>query len=293
MLGEGASLAVCSCTDMFAFRSMILGSARRAATCAVPHVGSSVRRGGSPLMLQSACTGNAHARLVGRVRSLHFGRERVSFPPPRSPRFSTRRGFISMPHGDAGRIIGGIIGTNCAVFALWKLSESDSQAHRWMIRHFTVVPASVFSYPHTAVTSIFSHMDGWHLFGNCLTLFFFGPEVIGALGARTFLQLYLGAGVFASGCQALSSRRNTPALGASGALNAVVIWSVLSNPWALIIIPIEFLPIPMPACVFGLFYIGKDVYGMQSGDTRIGHGAHLGGAAVGIAHFLLTRRPRF
>ena len=49
----------------------------------------------------------------------------------------------------------------------------------------------------------------------------------------------------------------------------------------------------MPAILFGVVYIGKDALGLLNGDSRIGHGAHLGGALCGVAYFFLARRPRF
>lgn len=201
-----------------------------------------------------------------------------------------KRRFISMPQGDALPVIGGLIGANVGVYAMWQTLPAHT-----MVQHFTL-SRDFARNPHTFFTFMFSHRDGFHLFANMLTLFFFGPEVIYAIGARSFLNLYLGAGVVSgAGELALTSRRN---LGASGAVNAAVTWSVLANPWRLIVVFAEFIPIPLPAILYGAVFIGKDVaalfgvrvpYLPDPGNTA--NGAHVAGAACGAAHFAFFRRP--
>lgn len=65
-----------------------------------------------------------------------------------------------------------LTGANCVVYAGWQYSDPY-----FMRKHFTVSPESAFNRPHTLVTSMFSHFGGYHLLGNMVTLFFFGPEV--------------------------------------------------------------------------------------------------------------------
>jgi len=138
-----------------------------------------------------------------------------------------------------------------------------------------------------------------------VTLFFFGPGAFASLGARAFTTLYLGAGLASSAAHCGTSRNpRTPALGASGSINAVVAYGILLNPLALIVVFAEFLPIPMPAALYGALYIGRDVaaalgytevqlpfgLGRQFADLSVAHAAHVGGAACGVAAFLATRR---
>jgi len=189
-----------------------------------------------------------------------------------------------------------------------------------MNQNFVLNMSSVVRRPWTLVTHVFSvrgvlaarflralshrpaapqHQDGWHLFGNCLTLFFFGPEVALAMGAKRFLGLYATSGLVAAAAQLASNPRGS-SLGASGAINGVVAFSVLAAPWRLIIIPIEFIPIPMPAIAFGAMFVGKDALALWNEwnwrsrielpfGSRVGHGAHLGGALVGVAAFVASR----
>ena len=86
----------------------------------------------------------------------------------------------------AAIVVGGLIGANCLVYGAWQVVDP-----RVMTRHFTLSNDDVLQYPHTLVTSFFSHASGWHLLGNMVTLFFFGPEAIGALGAARFLAVYV------------------------------------------------------------------------------------------------------
>lgn len=227
---------------------------------------------------------------------------------------AARRSILTGRLGQDNSVLIGLIGANVGVYGLWSVADNDRRLRHWMACNFTVTPADVLGRPHTLVTGMFSHRDGWHLLGNMVTLFFFAPEAISVLGARAFLQLYFGAGVFSSCCQCVTAHPYSSALGASGAINAIVTWGVLRNPSAIIITPIEvsvrelhamhmppggggadvlpfpqFIPIPMPALLFGAMYVGKDALGLFRGDSSIGHGSHLGGALCGILFFTLTR----
>ena len=155
---------------------------------------------------------------------------------------------------------------------------------------------------HTLVTAMFSHRDLFHLLSNMVTFYFFSPTALGVLGGRGFLQLYLGGGVFSSLTHVAwpyyvpsqwpakyRTNRYTPALGASGAVNALVIYSIMVYPRQIIYVN---LLLPMPAALFGALFVMKDVYELYQGGGSIGNAAHLGGAAFGAAFFLLRRSMR-
>jgi len=207
-------------------------------------------------------------------------------------------------------VIGGIIVANAGVYGAWQFCD-----RRWLTAHFSLSPGDVLNKPHTLLTSFFSHRDGWHLLGNMVTLFFFGPEVVYAVGARAFLGLYLGAGTLSNACEVAGAwwahRNRNPYwgppkyasyVGASGAVNAAVVWSVLLNPFRLIFVFAEFLPLPLPAILYGGAFVAKDVAALfhvhvpflSSPSSDVAHGAHVAGAAYGALHFLLfRRRPRW
>lgn len=155
---------------------------------------------------------------------------------------------------------------------------------------------------HTLVTAVFSHKDFFHLLTNMITFYFFSPTALGVLGGGGFLRLYLGGGVFSSMTHILwpyyvprqwpakyKSNIYTPALGASGAVNALVVYSIMLYPRQIIYVN---LLLPMPAALFGAVFVLKDVYELHQGGGHVGNAAHLGGAAFGAAFFLLRRSAR-
>mmetsp|Transcript_17373 Transcript_17373/g.69805 ORF Transcript_17373/g.69805 Transcript_17373/m.69805 type:complete len:265 (-) Transcript_17373:233-1027(-) len=247
------------------------------------------------------------ARLASRRARLPTGGHSPTTPKTPLQHGSSRRTFIAVPQGDALPVVGGLVAANVAVWGLWQ-----TQPPAMMARHFTLSADDVLRKPYTLATSVFSHRDGWHLLGNMVTLFFFGPEVIYAIGARQFLLLYSGAGLASGTCQLAASvanhahaphpywrRHSERYLGASGAVNACVAWSVLASPWRLIVVFAELLPIPLPAILYGAAFVGKDLaallgihipYVSDRVGPGIAHGAHVAGAACGAAHFFLFRR---
>ena len=87
-------------------------------------------------------------------------------------------------------------------------------------------------------------------------------------------------------------RRTPPALGASGAVNAVVFLNAALYPMRTIYL--NFF-IPMPNILFAGMFLARDLYGAQMGlgGSGTGHAAHLGGAAVGAAAFAAMRAGAF
>jgi membrane associated rhomboid family serine protease len=49
-----------------------------------------------------------------------------------------------------------------------------------------------------------------------------------------------------------------------------------------------FLPIPIPAWLFGLVYLGFEIYSDRNRKTNIAHDAHIAGAVFGIVFILIT-----
>ncbi len=75
----------------------------------------------------------------------------------------------------------------------------------------------------TLLTSMFVHASFLALLGNMVFLAIFGPAVEARLGRLRFCGFYLLAGLVALGAQvAVEPASRTPALGASGAIAAVL-----------------------------------------------------------------------
>jgi membrane associated rhomboid family serine protease len=135
------------------------------------------------------------------------------------------------------------------------------------------------------LTSGFLHVDTSHLLFNMLTLYFFADAVINYVGVPKFLIIYFGS-LLAGSLFALSFHKKEPyysAVGASGAVMGVVYAAIMLNPGMSLYM--FFIPIPIPAYIFGVGYLLYSIFGMKNRWGNIGHSAHIGGA---IGGFLLT-----
>lgn len=139
---------------------------------------------------------------------------------------------------------------------------------------------------------------GWmHLLINMFVLYSFGKVVESAFlmwlgtpkGYLYFFLLYLGGILFANVFDYGRNKSNPyyNAVGASGAVAAVLFSAILMAPTTtLIIFPI---PIPIPAWLFGILYLVYSVYMGQRGTDNIGHYAHFSGAVFGLIFTLVVR----
>lgn len=143
------------------------------------------------------------------------------------------------------------------------------------------------------LTSGFIHADYNHLIFNMITLYFFGRSVESVLiqidlpSLVVFPILYLSA-IIISSIPAMLKHKNDVhyrALGASGGVSAVVFFSVYYYPWSKIYI--FFIPIGIPAIIYGVLYSLYSLYMSKKGNDNIGHDAHLGGAFYGFIFALL------
>ncbi|MCB0738718.1 MAG: rhomboid family intramembrane serine protease [Bacteroidetes bacterium] len=137
------------------------------------------------------------------------------------------------------------------------------------------------------ITSGFIHADIQHLVFNMITLYFFGRNVefyfdylMGGSGKTVFILFYVAAMAAASTFSYFKHKDNPGymALGASGAVSAVLFSTILVSPWNLIYV---FL-IPCPAILFGVAYLIYSARMAKLGRDNIGHDAHLFGAIFGV-----------
>ncbi|MEK7265855.1 MAG: rhomboid family intramembrane serine protease [Pseudomonadota bacterium] len=139
------------------------------------------------------------------------------------------------------------------------------------------------------LTSSFLHANLAHLLLNMMTLFFFGPEVERLLGKSGFLVVYFGA-IIASGLVSLRVNRNNPAyasIGASDAVSGVVLSFCCFHPFQPLYI--MFIPIPIPAILYGVLFMAISAQLMERTNRVIAHEGHLGGALAGVALTILMR----
>jgi membrane associated rhomboid family serine protease len=131
------------------------------------------------------------------------------------------------------------------------------------------------------LTSGFLHVDMTHLIFNMLTLYFFADVVLFFFGTVKFILIYVGS-LLAGSLLALFFHKDEyhySAVGASGAVTGIIYAAILLQPDMSLYF--FFIPIPIPAYIFGIGYLLYSIYGMKSRIGNIGHTAHFGGAIGG------------
>ncbi|MCD4682628.1 MAG: rhomboid family intramembrane serine protease [Bacteroidales bacterium] len=143
------------------------------------------------------------------------------------------------------------------------------------------------------------HADWMHLLVNMFVLYSFGDIVeqvfnayFGFKGSIYFLLLYIG-GIGFSTLFDFGKYKNDiyyNAVGASGAVSAIVFSSIILYPAGKIFL--FFIPIGIPAPIFGLLYLAYSAYMAKRGRDNIGHSAHFWGAIFGVV-FTIAIKPEF
>jgi len=147
------------------------------------------------------------------------------------------------------------------------------------------------------ISHAFLHADWIHLFINMIVLFSFGIYVerefkflenSGQIysGWISFLVLYFSA-IILSSLTTFIKKKKDPyyvAVGASGAVSAVLFTSIFFSPLEKILL---YGILPMPGIVFGVLYLGYSSYMGKKDKDHINHDAHLWGAIYGIIYPLV------
>lgn len=179
-------------------------------------------------------------------------------------------------------LVYGIIGINAAVFGVWQVPKY----WRLLSRYALLEKDSMYS-KWSIIGSTFSHQEFWHLGVNMLGLYSFGSSLASIVGASTFTQLYLNAGVIASLVSiAYPIVFKIPAaaasLGASGALFGVFGAFAYLIPTAKIMLFV--FPIPGGAWVAFLGACAWNAAGCVMRWGSFDYAAHLGGSMVGVMY---------
>ena len=142
-------------------------------------------------------------------------------------------------------------------------------------------------------SSAFLHADFSHLLFNMLTLYFFAPVVIGSVGVAFFVIIYI-VSLLAGNLLSFYFHKDEyhySAIGASGAVMGILYSAILFNPNMGLYL--FFIPIAIPAWLFGMAYLLYSIYGMKKQLGNIGHDAHVGGAVGGYVLTLLIAPSLF
>lgn len=139
----------------------------------------------------------------------------------------------------------------------------------------------------------FIHADYAHLGFNMLAFYSFGRYVeqmfsisLGAKGMLMYMLLYL-LGMGFSHIYSYTKYKDSPnynALGASGAVSAVIFSSIILSPRS----EIYFYFIPVKAYIFGPVYLALSAYLSRQGYDNIGHDAHFFGAIFGVLFTIIV-----
>lgn len=145
------------------------------------------------------------------------------------------------------------------------------------------------------LTHAFVHADYVHLLVNMYVLWVFGSVCekyfsyfFGNRAGFHFLSLYVLSLLVSSLYSIYKHRNNTyyTAVGASGAVMAVVFTSIFFDPWNKLYF---FGVLPIPGIIFGGLYLVYSVYMGRKGNDNIGHDAHFTGAVFGFIYPVLVK----
>ncbi len=138
------------------------------------------------------------------------------------------------------------------------------------------------------ITHGFVHANWEHLIVNMIVLFSFGSAIesdfsyaFGRMHNAYFLILYFGGMLF-SNIYALYKHRNNyyyNAVGASGAVSAVLFAAIFFDPWSKIYF---FGLLPIPGIIFALAYLAYSYYMSRKQSDHVAHDAHFLGSVFGF-----------
>jgi membrane associated rhomboid family serine protease len=156
-----------------------------------------------------------------------------------------------------------------------------------LIAQLGLIPLLFTGRPWTLLTAMFVHAGFWHIFGNMITLYFFGMALYRLIGQNKFLLLYFGGGIVGNLLYILLGDPMSIVIGASGAIFAVAGALAVMIPKLQVRV---YFVIPMPLWAVVIVFFGLwSIPGFISG---VAWQAHLGGLAAGLIAGYFFRRSR-
>jgi membrane associated rhomboid family serine protease len=149
---------------------------------------------------------------------------------------------------------------------------------------FMLHPYSVYrkNKLYTLITSGMIHSDWMHLIFNMMTFFFFAFTLEAQIGSWRFGLIYFLSLILSDIPSVLKHKDDFwyNSLGASGAISGVLFSYILFYPLSKLYL--FFIPIGIPAVLFGGLYLMYCVYASKQSRDNINHDAHFFGALTGI-----------
>ena len=182
-----------------------------------------------------------------------------------------------------------IILVNIFVFLL-ELAKGEVFIIRW-----SFVPAEIAAGQHliTILTAMFLHGGVFHIAGNMIYLWAFGPEIEDAMGRARYLLFYLLGGLVASFAQVvINPASSIPSLGASGAIAAVMGAFIITFPRDRIrtvvflgwFVTVSLVPAILLVGFWFIIQLFSEIGSLaqRQGGGGIAYMAHIGGIVFGM-----------
>ena len=181
----------------------------------------------------------------------------------------------------------GLIALNVVIF-LYQFSLGP-EAGQSFVYEYGAIPARIEAGEGylTLLTSMFLHGGWMHLLGNMLYLWIFADNIEATIGSPAFLIFYLLGGLAAGLAHIyVNAGSSIPAVGASGALSAVMGAYIVMFPRSNVRGFFLFFAVKIPAWIFlGFWFYQQSSAGYaslgQDGDG-IAWWAHIGGFVFGV-----------
>ncbi|MCD6323754.1 MAG: rhomboid family intramembrane serine protease [Desulfurococcales archaeon] len=205
----------------------------------------------------------------------------------------------------------GLLVANTAIFILLRVAYPFLGFPSWdsVLRGFGTYPADVLnpSSLYRVFTAMFLHANLLHLVVNMFYLLIFGSEVEHVMGAARFTAFYLAGGVLAAAFNTVSEAVVpalinqtqsaeawlTPAVGASGAISAVLGAALILFPKARVMSVLYVLPLSMSVKVYVLIWFAYQLLlAIYAPGLGIAFWAHIGGllSGIGLTPIFIDRR---
>jgi len=166
---------------------------------------------------------------------------------------------------------------NC--YVSWKGFNDRNFFERY---EFSIEKVRIYKQYYRLITSGFLHVNWMHLIFNMLALYFFSGSIEYFFGPIQFLLIYFVSMIGGDLLSLFIHRYDSgySSVGASGAVCGIIFAAIAVFPGMRI--GFFFIPVAIPAWIYGLAYVAYSIYGIRSRRDNVGHESHLAGALIGM-----------
>lgn len=182
-----------------------------------------------------------------------------------------------------------LIVINVAVFLIFNILPWLVQVDNGVLTKYFVLPTDLMrlvQQPWSVITYAFLHSGFLHILFNMLFLYVFSKFILNLFTEKRFLTIYLLGGIFGGFAFVLvylllpAFKGNTSLLGASAAVNAIIIFIATYSPNT----PIRVFMFNLKLWHIAAFVVLRDLLTLDSSSNAGGLISHLGGAAFGYIY---------